>query len=257
MLEDFSLKSFAELFVLPPSNLLLLFVAGLWIARRRRRLGVTAQCAAVLVLYVLSVPMVAGAMLRTLEPAAPLDVATVARSGAGAIVVLAGDMERTPEYGGATVGALSLERVRYAARLARATGLPILVTGGVLDEGERPIAALMRDVLTEDFGLAVRWTEERAQTTAENARFSATLLRRHGIGTIVLVTHAFHMKRAALAFVHAGLTVIEAPTIFTPSETEADTLVPSAKALHASFFALHEWIGLIWYRLNYAVSTDF
>jgi len=258
MLEDFSLKSLAELFVLPPANLFLLFVAGLLIANRYRRLGSVLQCAAVLLLYVLSVPMVARTMLHTLEPKAPLDLSAIATSGAGAIVVLGGDIERTPEYGGGTtIGSLSLGRVRYAARLARLTGLPLLTTGGVLDAGERSVAELMRDVLIEDFGVETRWVEDRAQTTAENARFSAAILRREGITTVLLVTHAFHMPRSTLAFAKAGMIVIEAPTIFTPSETEPNSLAPSAKALHASFYAFHEWVGLIWYRLNYLAPGVF
>jgi uncharacterized SAM-binding protein YcdF (DUF218 family) len=257
MLQDFSLRSLAELLVLPPANLFLLFLAGWGVARWRRRLGVGMQCLAVLLLYLLSVPMIARAMLRTLEPAAPLDSAVIAASGAGAIVVLAGDMERTPEYGGATIGALSLERLRYAARLARLTGLPLLVTGGILDNGERPIAELMRDALEEDFGIKARWVENRAQTTADNARFSAAILRREGIATVVLVTHAFHMPRATLAFANSGMTVVAAPTIFSPSETESNSPLPSAKALHASFFAVHEWVGLAWYRLNYRARGTF
>ncbi len=112
----------------------------------------------------------------------------------------------------------------------------------------------MRDALTVDFGVAVRWIEDRARTTDENGRFSAAILRPEGIGTVVLVTHGFHMPRATLAFVEAGLTVVAAPTMFAPSETEAATLAPSARAVRASFLALHEWLGLLWYRLGYLVS---
>jgi uncharacterized SAM-binding protein YcdF (DUF218 family) len=255
MAETFSLKSLAELFVLPPANLLLLFLVGLLVARRRPRLGLAVQCAAVFLLYVLSTPIVASSLLQTVESIPLLDVATIPASGAGAIVVLAGEAERTPEYGGATVGPFTLERVRYAARLARVTSLPILVTGGVLKPGEPPIAELMRDVLSDDFGVPPRWIENRSQTTDENARFSAALLRHDGIDTVVLVTHGFHMKRASLAFTQAGLTVIPAPTMLTVREIDADALIPTGKALQRSFLAAHEWVGLAWYRLRYALSA--
>lgn len=255
MLETFSLKLLAELLVLPPANLLLLFVVGLLIARRRPRLGGAVQCLAVSLIYALSTPLVAGSLLRTVEPVALLDPRAIPNSGARAIVVLAGEMARTPEYGGATVGPFTLERLRYAARLAHETALPILVTGGILKPDQPPIAELMRDVLTEDFGVAPRWVEDRSQTTDENARFSAALLRKDGIDTIVLVTHGFHMRRAALAFSHAGLTVIPAPTILTGPETGADALVPTGKALQQSLLAAHEWFGLAWYRLRYTLSA--
>jgi uncharacterized SAM-binding protein YcdF (DUF218 family) len=255
MVETFSLKSLAELWVLPPANLLLLFLVGLLVARRRPRLGLALQCGAVFLLYALSIPIVARSLLRTVESIPLLDIAAIPVSGAGAIVVLSGEAERTPEYGGATVGPFTLERVRYAARLARATSLPLLVTGGVLKSGEPPIAELMRDVLSEDFGVPTRWIENRSQTTDENARFSAALLRRDGIDTIVLVTHGFHMQRASLAFAQAGLTVIPAPTMLTALETDADALIPTGKALQQSFLAAHEWVGLAWYRLRYALSA--
>jgi uncharacterized SAM-binding protein YcdF (DUF218 family) len=254
MFEHYPVKALAELLVLPPSSLFVLFVAGLWIARRRARLGRAVQLAAVLSLYLLSLPAIAGMMLRTLEQAAPLDIAALAQSGAGAIVVLSAEATTSPEYGGATLGGLTLERVRYAARLAHASGLPVLVTGGALGPGQPPIALIMSRVLEQEFGVAVRWVEDRAQTTDENARFSAAILRRAGIGTVVLVTHAFHMKRAVLAFTAAGIDAVAAPTMFTPHDAKPDAFLPSAKALEESFFAAHEWIGLVWYRLNYAIA---
>jgi uncharacterized SAM-binding protein YcdF (DUF218 family) len=257
MFEHYPVKRFLELLVLPPANLFLLFLAGLWIARRHARLGRALQLVAVLILFLLSLPAIAGMMLRSLEPTAPLDGAALAQSGAGAIVVLSAEATMSPEYGGATVGGLTLERLRYGARLAHASGLPVLVTGGALGNGQPPIARLMSDVLEKEYAVPVRWIEDRAQTTAENARFSAAILRREGIGTVVLVTHAFHMPRAVLAFRAAGMNVVAAPTMFTPLAPEPDALLPSAKALQQSFFAAHEWVGLIWYRLNYAISSAF
>ena len=55
------------------------------------------------------------------------------RSGAHAkaVVILGGGVRRNaPEYGGDTLATLTLERVRYGARVARLTGLPVLVSGG-------------------------------------------------------------------------------------------------------------------------------
>ena len=51
---------------------------------------------------------------------------------AEAIVILGGGTRRNaPEYGGDTLGRLTLERVRYGAQVAKLTALPVLVTGGV------------------------------------------------------------------------------------------------------------------------------
>ena len=61
---------------------------------------------------------------------------------AQAIVVLGGGLYfDTPEYGGDTVGGSTLERLRYAATIARKTNLPVLVTGGAGWAGGSPVAA--------------------------------------------------------------------------------------------------------------------
>ena len=44
------------------------------------------------------------------------------------------------------------------------------------------LAALMSRALQEDFGVPVRWREERSRNTFENALFSAAMLRQAGIG---------------------------------------------------------------------------
>ena len=75
---------------------------------------------------------VADGLLRLVDDSPPPVTLAQARS-AQAIVILGGGVRRNaPEYGGDTVGRLTLDRVRYGAFVARATGLPVLVTGGVV-----------------------------------------------------------------------------------------------------------------------------
>jgi uncharacterized SAM-binding protein YcdF (DUF218 family) len=60
------------------------------------------------------------------------------------------------------------------------------------------------------------------------------------------------MPRAVLAFEAAGLTVVAAPTRFSsPPEPVAADFWPNIGALHATYYGLHEWMGLLWYRLMY------
>jgi uncharacterized SAM-binding protein YcdF (DUF218 family) len=250
-------KELAELLVLPPANLLILLGVGLVLAALRwRRTGLILSAIAAVGLYVLATPLVSTRFLESLE-GTPVDLAALAGRQNAAIVILSGDVQRdTPDYGGDTVGGLTLERLRYGARLHRATRLPVLVSGGTVDRSKVPVAALMRDTLAEDFGVRVRWVEDRSTTTWENAQFSAPMLEADGVRTVVLVTNSWHMPRAAAAFRAAGLTVVPAPTLFTaPADLDGGSLLPSARALLKSYYAAHEWVGRLWYARLAATHT--
>lgn len=238
----FYVKKILVALLLPPFGPMLLIACGLWLTRRQRRIGMLLAIAGLLGLTALSVPAVANAMLRAQETIAPL--ALDALAGAQAIVVLGGGTAyAAPEYGGDTVNAQSLQRLRYAAMLQRRSGLPLLVSGGA-PFGGRPEALSMQAVLEQEFSLKVRWAETVSRDTAENAALSAPILKDDGIRRIVLVSHAWHLPRAVAAFERQGFTVIAAPTGFTrDSPSLLEDLLPSAFALEKSRMALNEWLG--------------
>jgi uncharacterized SAM-binding protein YcdF (DUF218 family) len=95
------------------------------------------------------------------------------------------------------------------------------------------------------------WKEERSKDTWENAAFSAAMLRNAGIHSVYLVTHAWHMRRAIIAFRAAGLTVTAAPVAMDePPHFGFHSLVPLVSSWQTSFYALHEWVGTAWYALR-------
>ena len=115
----------------------------------------------------------------------------------------------------------------------------------------------MRIALEQDFRVPVRWTEEASDNTFENARNSFRILQQAGIRRIYLVTHAWHMPRAAMTFRRAGFDVIEAPTAFTTRyRTDLLAFLPQANALYDSRIFIHEIIGMLWYRVKLAISDS-
>lgn len=236
-------------FLLPPLNLILLGMIGVLLLKGRPRLGKLLMVIALTLLYVLSSPFFADAMLQKLEtpPApGPMD------SGVQAIVVLGSSSYfNAPEYGGDTVSRLGLERIRYAARLHRLTGKSILATGGSpLGRGSSE-ASQMKAVLEREFQVPVRWTEGASANTRENAYKSFAILKKDGIRHIALVTHAWHMPRAAREFEQAGFKVTPAATAYTTRyKTNVFAFVPSAGALQKSSLFFHEVIGILWYWLT-------
>lgn len=239
----FLAKKILAAVLLPPLSPLLVVAAGLLLLRRAPRLGRLLAWSGVLALYLLSSAAITGPLLDTLQTYPPLDPRRIA--DAQAIVVLAGGTYHgAPEYGGDTVSALTLERIRYAARLARATRLPLLVTGGA-PSGGRPEADSMADALTRDFGVAVRWRETASYDTRDNARYSVAILRQAGVNRVLLVTHAWHMPRAIGEFAAAGLQVIPAPTAYTGGGLKWwMSYLPSETGSRWGYYAVHEWLGI-------------
>ncbi len=226
---------------------------GLVLRHWARGLGSLIAVAAVGALYGLATPMVSAYLSNAVADGIPL-VRPAAEDGAAAIVVLGGDIRtRTPEYGGDTVGRLTLERLRYGARLQRETGLPLLVTGGPIGQSHISLSEAMRATLVDEFQVPVRWVDAEARSTYENARFAAQILEQEGIERVYLVTHAVHMPRALEAFAYWGLEVIPAPTVLTiiGDGFSIFDVLPSTRALLASRYALYEWIARYWYRYKY------
>lgn len=243
--------NFIAAFLLPPLSLLLVFALGILLLHRRRRFAKPLLLAAFALLWIVSTPYVAEGALRSLESRAT--VLDSQRQQADAVVILGGGTYfHAPEYAGQdTVGEQTLMRLRYGAKLQRETGRPILVTGGKPLGNHLPEAQQMRAVLEQDFRVPVRWTEETSDNTFENAHHSFRMLQAQGVRRIYLVTHAWHMPRAADVFRRAGFEVVEAPTAFTTRyQTDLLALLPRAEALRDSKIFMHEVIGLVWYRLK-------
>lgn len=246
----------AATLLLPPLNLLLVAGFGLLLHRRWPRAGLTLVVGAVALLLVLSTNAGSLLLVAPLERlASPLMAADV--PAAQAIVVLGGGrLGAAPEYGGHDIPSLpTLARLRYAAHLQRASGLPLLVSGGSPDGAADSEAVLMARSLREDFAVPVRWLEQGSDNTAENARYAAQQLHGDGIRRILLVTDAMHMPRSQAIFARYGLQVVAAPTVFfsRPRLTPLD-FFPGGEGLRRSHYALHEWIGLLWYRLRYGAA---
>jgi len=234
---------------LPPTSLVVAALAGVLLAKRARAAGTALAVLSLLSLLAISTTYVAQALMRTLEPP-PLHATQ--DIGAQAIVILAGGrVQASPEWGGDTVNAASLRRLRYGAHLAHQTRLPVLLAGGNPERRGLPEAQLMTTVLERELGIRPRWIEDQSDTTAENARLAAALLTPLGIRRVLLVTDAFHMPRAQRAFHAAGLDPVAAPTGYIGKRTfRWQHLVPNAEALGLSNVALREWAAGLWYRLK-------
>jgi uncharacterized SAM-binding protein YcdF (DUF218 family) len=156
---------------------------------------------------------------------------------------------------GATVLNDAAERITVTAELARrypnariiySGGSAALMFGGSLEAGfaVRQLEALgvARERLT---------AEEQSRNTFENAVFSRLLANPKPGEHWLLVTSAFHMPRAMGLFRAADFAVEAYPVDWRTAGT-ADLVWPFASladGLSRTDVAVHEWIGLLAYRL--------
>lgn len=246
-------NNFLAAFLLPPLSLLLLFLLGLLILKHYPRSSRALLWSSWALFWLASTPYLSTHALQTLEQ----HTQPLAYETADAIVILgSGSYFAAPEYGDEdTVSERMLMRLRYGARLYRETNKPILIAGGT-PEGNALSEAEQSERVLAEFNVPVQWLEQGSRNTYENARNAFALLQAEGIQRIYLVTHAWHMPRAAAIFRSAGFEVVEAPTAFTIwRKTTVLTFLPDAVSLYNSYWALHEWFGIIWYRLRYGMTS--
>jgi len=229
--------------------LLLLIVVGCsrWTSQRWRRIALLG-CAA---LFLWAWPPFAWLFSGTLEWHYP---AAIPSGGtAEAIVVLSGGgWPGNPSQPHPFPALDTYNRCRCAAWLhTHWRPLPVIASGGAWDAVV--LSILMRPVL-EASGVpaAMIATEERSTSTYENALYTAELLRQRGIRKIVLVTDANHMLRSERSFRKQGLEVAPAPCNFNALtfKWSLANFLPSGKAALINDDVLHEWIGLVWYKLS-------
>jgi uncharacterized SAM-binding protein YcdF (DUF218 family) len=232
------LKTLLRHLILPPSGLLLLALIGVLLLKRRPVLARVLVITGLALLWILSVPVVADALYGLAEHYPALDSGQA--TGAQAIVILGGggQIARAPEYGGPAAEPVLLERLTYGAYLARRTGLPILVSGAEIE------ALAMQETLRRNFDIQARWTDNQSGDTFQNASNSVRLLEKDGIGRVLLVTQATHMRRAVQEFISAGMQVVPAPMgLLSERDHELVDYFPDPEGLLHSYNAIYELLG--------------
>lgn len=248
----FFLKKMLSAFLVPPGLFVtLVLLLGLWLAKRSRVKESLAAFAVGLLVWGALTRAAGEAALRGLEYAylPPAEVS------ADVIIVLGGGVTHGAPAGaaGPSLHGAGLERAAEAARLYARYKLPVIVSGGAVF-GEPAESPVMKDYLAS---LGVPrdkvLTEERSRDTRENALFSKKLCDEKGYKRPVVVTSAYHMKRAVLCFEKAGFAeLVPYPTAYrTPPARRpgpADLWPDTGEDMRR---AAHERLGLLLARLAY------
>ncbi|MDR1932206.1 MAG: YdcF family protein [Spirochaetales bacterium] len=249
------LSKICTVLILPPGC----FVSGLLIFAlffpRRRRIAMTLAAA---LLYALSIEPVKDVLLKPLEDFyPPLDAGAAASAAdAQALVVLGGGtVQASPEAGEGrdALAPGALKRAVYAFSLRDIfPGAYIAAGGRVFDYGQEAETDVMGRLLVS-LGLPEERVlkEGESRNTWQNAENIARLF---GYKKIILVTSAYHMRRSVFCFENNGFSVIPAPADYRcarNSPYDIFSFLPSPDAFLGTYEALHEYAGLLYYRLVY------
>lgn len=175
------------------------------------------------------------------------------------IVVLSGNGNNVNQSTGSNngeVGEITQSRLLGAYFLYQETHFPVLVSGGIAPgcSGDIASADQMERFLVK-LGIPVQdiMKENRSGTTMENAIFVLDLMRTHHFEQAILVTSAVHMTRAMLAFQNDSIKVIPAPVNFLYENINPGILatLPNRSSWEHNLRALHEWAGIIYYKMRF------
>ena len=174
---------------------------------------------------------------------------------AGAIVLLAGDVgiPLRPRINSQIGG----NRVLHAFRLYQSGKAPLIViTGGnVFPQANVKSEAFYTRNILRSWGVhetAIN-LDQTSRNTYENAINTAKLLDDLKVGTILLVTSAFHMPRAVATFRHTGLEVIPSPSGYSIAAYKRPMILdwwPTLKNMNKAQSLVHEIIGIQIYRVR-------
>ncbi|OOF59033.1 YdcF family protein [Rodentibacter myodis] len=241
----FELKKLITAMILPPFNILILWLLALIFAKLKfKKLSRILTALGIGLLYILSIPFTAQTLKDSLISKDHLTLEDYKQ--AQAIVLLGGGLRDSKElYAPLASTAIQLERLRYAAYLQKETQLPLLITGA------SPSGAVEAKIAAQElqyfFNVPTKWIEPNALTTKENALLTKQMLDKEQINKIILVTNEWHMQRAKLLFQQQGFDVLPASVGegITPPEYRLNIMhfIPQGGALAKNMQLLKEWIG--------------
>jgi uncharacterized SAM-binding protein YcdF (DUF218 family) len=226
----------------------------------KKRFAYIAVAAALL--YVGSMPIVSDALFRQIESnevkLTPQDTPQV-----DAIVVLGGMLSWVSSRQGLVTEWGDPDRFFAGIDLMAAGRAPTLIfTGGKFpwDLGlEAEGHVLKRHAQRMNIPAEKIWVTADVQNTEQEAREVGKLLRAPDgeRKKIILVTSAFHMKRAEMLFAKVGLEIFTYPVDFKSAQTALTPMsfLPNVSALGTTDAAIREALGIVFYRIKLALTS--
>ena len=249
----FTLSKIFSCFLYPVGFSILLLAVSFFFLRKSPRASRVLGVSAVIFLWISSTEWFSSLLIDPLEsryPRSPLI------EKADAVVVLSGMADLKISGQGSVELEAGSDRIIEGILLARRFPDSLLIisggSGNLLDQ-ETSEAALLSRYLVPQLGIPIEriMVDATSKNTTENSVNTRKILSRNGIERFVLITSASHMPRAMACFHKAGLDPIPWPVDFRSHKNSLDafSLLPGTGSLMRTDAAIHEYIGLVLYKL--------
>ncbi|MHB1657596.1 MAG: YdcF family protein [Burkholderiales bacterium] len=243
-----NLKKLIEYALFPPGIIIIGFLAAGFLARKiKHAFAVSLFFAAAI--YAFSIGPVKNILIFPLENSyyTPKNVKALK---AKAIVVLG-----KGAYNGVMLDGDSLNRLVGGFILYRKLHIPIIFSGGYSTSTVATSIIARKILLKMGVGRSDIITDDKSNDTAQNALDTEAICKKHKFTKIILVTSAYHMKRAVFLFrrtgTAAGLKIIPYPVDFKGNNHyNFYSFLPSMGNLTISVEAVHEYLGYGWARVK-------
>lgn len=223
----FILKKILTSFLLPPGIFIiaLLFIGAWFLFKKRWKLGIV-NCLIGCLMWVFSISPVSNALLRGFE------IGThIPKNPQGDVIILLGGGSSEHKF----------ERFVAAVGLQKRLGLPIIISA------EKFYKDLLIDLGLPPDKIII---EDKSRDTVENAAFTHEICARSGYNKPIIVTSAYHIRRAVMIFEKAGMNVIGFPAhhISWGSKGWRDYL---PRNFVKTSIAIKEYMALLFYKFAY------
>lgn len=217
---------------------------------------------AAVLLYVGSMPIVSDALFRQIE-SNEVKLTPQDAPQADAIVVLGGMLSWVPSKQGLVTEWGDPDRFFAGVELMMAGRAPTLIFTGSKFPWDLGLEAeghvLKRYAQRMNIPVEKIWVTADVQNTEQEAREVGKLLNPSNgeRKKIILVTSAFHMKRAEMLFAKTGLEIFAYTVDFKASYTALTPMsfLPSVSALATTDAAIREALGIVFYKLKLALAS--
>ena len=244
----FVFKKLITPFLLPPGIFILILIfSGLLFLKKSRKAGILNILIGVSI-WLLSIGPVSDNLMKGLE-----NGLTIPANPRGDVIILLGGGLHDEVRDLTGVGAPSedtLARIVTVVRLQKRLQVPVIVSGGAVFPWRKSEATVDKRFLM-DLGVPGDkiLMDDKSRDTLENAQYVKEICEKHHFTSPILITSAYHMKRALISFRAFNMAVTPVPANFKTWDRKYGWADYLPGDLGTSMTACREYVGLLYHKL--------